>query len=87
MTLGAAGYYEVPAANVLVFSNWYDGLFADSKISGVEIIQQGTRIGLPKAVDHQLRQPHQLVTQNPGREDHADRLGGQATGHESKDLG
>ena len=44
MTLGAAGYYEVPAANVLVFSNWYDGLFADSKISGVEIIQQGTRI-------------------------------------------
>ncbi len=44
MSLGAAGYYEVPAANVLVFSNWYDGLFADAKISGVEIIQQGTRI-------------------------------------------
>ena len=44
MTLGKAGYYEAPAANVLVFSNWYDGLFADSKISGVEIIQQGTRI-------------------------------------------
>jgi endoglucanase len=44
MTLNGAGYYEVPAANVLVFSNWYDGLFADSKISGVEIIQQGERI-------------------------------------------
>jgi hypothetical protein len=44
LTLNAAGYYEAPAANVLVFSNWYDGLFADSKISGVEIIQQGARI-------------------------------------------
>lgn len=44
MTLGDAGYYEAPAVNVLVFSNWYDGLFADSKISGVEIIQQGKRI-------------------------------------------
>jgi endoglucanase len=44
LTLNAAGYYEAPAANVLVFSNWYDGLFADSKISGVEIIQQGERI-------------------------------------------
>ncbi|MEN2786952.1 glycoside hydrolase family 9 protein [Sphingomonas qilianensis] len=43
MVLGKAGYYEAPAVNVLVFSNWYDGLFADSKISGVEIIQQGTR--------------------------------------------
>ncbi|MBW8883139.1 MAG: glycoside hydrolase, partial [Asticcacaulis sp.] len=28
---------------VLVFSNWYDGLFSDSKISGVELIQQGVR--------------------------------------------
>ncbi|PZO75868.1 MAG: glycoside hydrolase [Sphingomonas taxi] len=44
LTLNAAGYYEAPAANVLVFSNWYDGLFADSKISGVEIVQQGERI-------------------------------------------
>jgi endoglucanase len=44
LTLNAAGYYEAPAANVLVFSHWYDGLFADSKISGVEIIQQGERI-------------------------------------------
>ena len=44
LKLGEAGYYEAPAVNVLVFSNWYDGLFADSKISGVEIIQQGKRI-------------------------------------------
>ncbi|MBO9579277.1 MAG: glycoside hydrolase family 9 protein [Sphingobium sp.] len=42
--LGPAGYLEAPAVNVLVFSNWYDGLFADSKISGVEIIQQDQRI-------------------------------------------
>ncbi|MCW2365882.1 hypothetical protein M2341_001329 [Sphingobium sp. B7D2B] len=44
LRLGDSGYFEAPAANVLVFSNWYDGLFADSKISGVEIIQQDRRI-------------------------------------------
>src|SRR3546814_18125965 len=44
LTLGDAGYYEAPAVNWLVFSNWYDGLFADAKISGVELIQQGERI-------------------------------------------
>ena len=38
-----SGYYEAPGVNWLVFSNWYDGLFADSKISGVELIQQGVR--------------------------------------------
>ncbi|WP_254062741.1 glycoside hydrolase family 9 protein [Caulobacter sp. S45] len=43
LKLGAAGYYEAPGVNVLVFSNWYDGLFADAKISGVELIQQGER--------------------------------------------
>ncbi|WP_294060570.1 glycoside hydrolase family 9 protein [Sphingomonas sp.] len=42
--LGDAGYFEARGANVLVFSNWYDGLFADAKISGVELIQQGDRI-------------------------------------------
>jgi hypothetical protein len=44
LTLGAKEYFERPGVNVLVFSNWYDGLFADSKISGVEIIQHGERI-------------------------------------------
>ncbi len=44
MRLGDAGYFEADGVNLLVFSNWYDGLFADSKISGVEIIQQGERI-------------------------------------------
>ena len=29
--LDEAGYFEAPAVNVLVFSNWYDGLFADAK--------------------------------------------------------
>ena len=43
LRLGAAGYYEAPGVNWLVFSNWYDGLFADSKMSGVELIQQDVR--------------------------------------------
>ena len=38
-----ADYYESHGVNVLVFSNWYDGLFSDSKISGVEIIHHGVR--------------------------------------------
>lgn len=44
MVLGEREYFETPGVNVLVFSNWYDGLFADSKISGVEIIQHDKRI-------------------------------------------
>jgi hypothetical protein len=43
LTWGPAGYYEARGVNWLVFTNWYDGLFADSKISGVELIQQGER--------------------------------------------
>src|SRR3954466_15682400 len=43
LKLGEAGYYEASGVNLLVFSNWYDGLFADSKISGVELIHQGLR--------------------------------------------
>ena len=41
--LSEAGYFEARGVNVLVFSNWYDGLFADSKISGIEIVQQDVR--------------------------------------------
>lgn len=44
LRLNEAGYFEARGVDVLVFSNWYDGLFADSKISGVEIVQQGERI-------------------------------------------
>ena len=29
--------------NVLVFANWYSGLFSDSKLSGVELIHHGVR--------------------------------------------
>jgi hypothetical protein len=43
LALGKSGYYEGPGVNLLVFSNWYDGLFADAKISGVELIHQGIR--------------------------------------------
>ena len=44
LRLAESGYFEAPAVNVLVFSNWYDGLFADAKHSGVELVQQGERI-------------------------------------------
>ena len=43
LDLNESGYYEAPGVNWLMFSNWYDGLFADSKISGIELIQQGVR--------------------------------------------
>ena len=36
-------YFHAPGADLLVFSNWYDGLFADAKISGVELIHHGLR--------------------------------------------
>ncbi|HJY40285.1 MAG TPA: hypothetical protein VJ303_03585, partial [Steroidobacteraceae bacterium] len=30
-------YFTTPGVDVLVFSNWYDGLFSDAKIAGVEL--------------------------------------------------
>lgn len=42
-TLNDKEYFEQPGLNVLVFSNWYDGLFSDAKISGVELIHHGLR--------------------------------------------
>jgi hypothetical protein len=36
-------YFEAPGVNLLVFSNWYNGLFSDSKISGIELIHHGVR--------------------------------------------
>ena len=36
-------YFEKRGLNVLVFSNWYNGNFSDSKISGVEIIHHEVR--------------------------------------------
>jgi endoglucanase len=36
-------YFEKRGLNVFVFSNWYNGLFSDSKISGIEIIHHEVR--------------------------------------------
>src|SRR5690606_31943760 len=43
LVLNDKDYFEKPGLNVLVFSNWYDGLFSDAKTSGVEIIHHGER--------------------------------------------
>ena len=43
LALNDREYFEKPGVNVLVFSNWYNGLFSDSKISGIEIIHHGVR--------------------------------------------
>lgn len=36
-------YFESRGVNILVFSNWYNGLFDDSKMSGIELIHHGVR--------------------------------------------
>ncbi len=36
-------YFSARGLDVLVFNNWYSGLFSDSKLSGVEIIHHGDR--------------------------------------------
>ena len=36
-------YFESRGVNILVFSNWYNGLFDDSKMSGLELIHHGVR--------------------------------------------
>src|SRR5690606_13969903 len=43
LTINDKEYFETRGLNVLVFSNWYDGLFSDAKISGVELIHHGIR--------------------------------------------
>jgi hypothetical protein len=43
LQLNDKDYFETAGLDVLVFSNWYDGLFSDSKISGIEIIHHGVR--------------------------------------------
>jgi hypothetical protein len=65
LTWSPAGYYEARGVNWLVFSNWYDGLFADSKISGIELIQQGERT----ATNGDVR-----LSATPGQWDPADRF-------------
>lgn len=41
--IGENDTFETRGVNVLVFSNWYNGLFDDSKMSGIELIQHGVR--------------------------------------------
>ncbi len=36
-------YFETRGLNVLVFNNWYNDMFSDSKMSGIEIIHHGVR--------------------------------------------
>jgi len=43
LCLNDSSYFETRGLNILVFSNWYDNLFDDAKISGVEIIHHGVR--------------------------------------------
>lgn len=44
LMLNATGYFETRGLNVLVFSNQYNGMFGDAKMSGVEIIHHEVRI-------------------------------------------
>lgn len=41
--LNDSAYYEIPGVNVLMFTNWYNENFSDSKMSGIEIIHHGKR--------------------------------------------
>ena len=38
------GYFEETGANVLVYSNQYNGIFCDEKTAGIELIQRGERL-------------------------------------------
>ena len=43
LTLNDREYFTTRGLDVLVFSNWYDGSFSDSKIAGLELIHHGVR--------------------------------------------
>lgn len=43
ISLNQSSYYEATGVNYLVFSNWYNGNFSDSKMSGVEVIHHEVR--------------------------------------------
>ncbi len=43
LKLNDQGYFETRGLNVLVFNNWYNSNFSDSKISGIELIHHGVR--------------------------------------------
>jgi endoglucanase len=50
LKLNDLGYLEARGANVLVFSNEYNGMFFDEKTAGIEIIHHGVRTGTGGAV-------------------------------------
>lgn len=43
LTLHEREYFHARGLDVLVFNNWYDGNFSDSKIAGMELIHHGVR--------------------------------------------
>ncbi|MDF1570639.1 MAG: glycoside hydrolase family 9 protein [Bacteroidales bacterium] len=43
LKLNELGYFECGGVNFLVFSNWYNGMFSDSKMSGIEVIHHEVR--------------------------------------------
>ncbi|HXE81546.1 MAG TPA: glycoside hydrolase family 9 protein [Vicinamibacterales bacterium] len=43
LTLNEQEYFTARGLDVLVFNNWYSGLFSDSKLSGIELIHHGER--------------------------------------------
>jgi endoglucanase len=43
LTLNDSEYFETRGFNVLIYSNWYNENFDDSKMSGIEIIHHGVR--------------------------------------------
>lgn len=45
LALNDREYFTKRGLDVLVFSNWYDGNFSDSKIAGIELIHHGVRTG------------------------------------------
>jgi endoglucanase len=43
LAINEAGYFAMRGLNVMVFNNWYNANFGDSKMSGVELIHHGVR--------------------------------------------
>ncbi len=43
LKLNSLDYFEARGLNVFVFTEWYNDLFSDSKMSGIEIIHHGIR--------------------------------------------
>jgi endoglucanase len=50
MKLNEKEYFEIQGANILVFSNQYNGMFFDEKTAGIELIHHGVRTATGGAV-------------------------------------